>query len=72
MAVERSNDDIINIFHHHGWHPKLEAVQQCRKERRKEWYMIRLLKKYDKQPNGPFSNKEKRHLSDRKFSIGGT
>lgn len=70
VAVERSNGDIMNIFHQHGWHPKPEAVQQCLQERRKERYRIRLLKKYHKQPNQPFSRKEKRHLSDRKFWLG--
>lgn len=70
MAVERRNRDLMNIFHQHGRHPKPEVVQKCLQEQRKERYRIRLLKKYYKQPNGPFSSKEKRLLSNRKFRLG--
>jgi hypothetical protein len=50
----------MDIFYEHGWNPNPERSIRIVKKYQKRWQMERyrrkLFKKYEKQPNGPFSS----------------
>lgn len=60
QAATESKTEIMDIYHEHGWNPNPERsiriLKKYQKRQRRERYRRKLLKKYEKQPNGPFSS----------------